>query len=144
MLAYLDHFVECMPVISKRFLDKYEINKRLVVCFFVSYLLIVSITTKEGYKFFLIFPFVRTVTCLNSDVAGDEAMNLLCFWLMFAFIQLTEACCRPLLEYFPRYFWLRFFLFFYLINGIDTLHFAYRNLFKHLAVNRNILNNKNN
>ena len=99
---------------------------------------------REGYKFMLLFPAMRTLKCLEMDRPGDEAKNLLCLWLIFTAVILTESCIYGFLEFFPTYFWIRYFFFLYIINGIDTLYFAYENLFKRLAINRVKFLNKQN
>ena len=118
------------------FLEKHGVSKRLVVALSAVYLFLISFFMREGYRFMLIFPAMRTLHCLETERPGDEAKNLLCLWLIFASTVISETCCYPFLLHFPSYFWFRYFFFLYLINGIDTLYFAYENLFKRLALNR--------
>lgn len=117
-------------------MQKHGLSERFFVALSAFYLFMVSFCMREGYRFLLLFPAMRSIRCLEMDRPADEAKNLLCLWLIFASTIICETCIYPILLYFPTYLWLRYFFFLYLINGIDTLYFAYENLFKRLAINR--------
>ena len=117
-------------------LEKYGVSKRLFVALCSIYLFLVSFFMREGYRFLLLIPAMRTISCLELDRSLDEAKNLLCLWLIVAATIVFECCTYQILEFFPSYFSLRYFFFLYLIAAIDTLYFAYENLFKRLALNR--------
>ena len=134
--GWLDNISKHLPLFGRSFMQKHGLSERLFAAFSALYLFSISFCMREGYRFLMIAPALRTIRCLESERPVDEAKNLLCLWLIFASTVISETCIYPMLLVFPTYFWLRYFFFLYLINGIDTLYFAYENLFKRLAVNR--------